>query len=64
LKLLVTGLDVTGSFRSLSRDSAQNPCCCCCDCRDNPPKYSPIRYGTHLEGKVLTNFEMDEAAEM
>ena len=23
-----------------------------------PPKYSPVRYGSHLESKVLRNFEL------
>ncbi len=32
-------------------------------CRQQPPLYPPFRYGSHLEGKVLTNFEMDAAVE-
>eukprot|EP00877_Chromochloris_zofingiensis_P001590 jgi/Chrzof1/11431/Cz05g36140.t1 len=27
-------------------------------CRDKPPAYAPVRYGSHLESKVLTNFEL------
>jgi hypothetical protein len=53
------------------REFAPCHCCRCClagwlsscpACRDKPPLYSPLRYGSHLESKVLTNFELEDAA--
>jgi hypothetical protein len=27
-------------------------------CRGQPPLFQPIRYGSHLESKVLSNFDL------
>jgi hypothetical protein len=30
----------------------------CVACRDAPPRFAPLRYGSHLESKVFSNFEL------
>jgi hypothetical protein len=49
-------------YISLVMYCSGHTCCTAACCRGQPPKYRPLRYGTHLEGKVLTNFELEEAA--
>jgi hypothetical protein len=29
-------------------------------CSNQPPQYKALRYGSHLESKVLKNFELEE----